>query len=186
MNTGQDLENNQPSFSILVYNHMGLHKLKEKRMKKLFPTLIIMLIMAFVLAACGEKQVVKDVNDSEQATGNKENEKDKEKAIEVDKDLLSVEVTLPASMFEGQEIEVVIEEAKADGIKEVIKNSDGSLTYKMSKSKHAEMMKEMKNQLNSTIEDIGDTSYIGHCMLKYLINSIVISKTLGFFLFKIR
>jgi len=145
----------KPSFSSLVYNYMGLHKLEEYWMKKIFLTLITLMVF-IVLVACAEKEVSKEKNDTEQATENNENEKvkDKEKAIEVDKNLLSVEVTLPSSMFENQNIEDVISEAKADGVKEIIKNDDGSLTYKMSKAKHAEMMKDMEVQINSTLEDL--------------------------------
>lgn len=62
-------------------------------------------------------------------------------SIEVDKGILNVEITLPASMFEGQDIDETIEEAKKDGIKEAVKHDDGSVTYKMSRSKHNEMMK---------------------------------------------
>src|SRR5690606_22664325 len=74
--------------------------------------------------------------------------------IEVDKGLLNVEITLPADMFEGEDIEQVIADAKEDGVKEVIQNEDGSLTYKMSKAKHKEMMKEMETSINETIEDM--------------------------------
>lgn len=54
----------------------------------------------------------------------------------MDKGLLNVEVTIPATLYKGQDIDSIISEAKNSGIKEVIKNDDGSLTYKMSKSEH--------------------------------------------------
>lgn len=77
-----------------------------------------------------------------------------EQSIEVDKGIFSVEITLPASLFEGEDIDEVIAEAKEDGISDIIVHDDGSLTYKMSKSKHNEMMREMKDGL---IEYIGET-----------------------------
>lgn len=75
-------------------------------------------------------------------------------AIEVDKNLLSVEITLPASMFEGQDIDEAIAKAKEDGVKEATKNEDGSVTYKMSKSDHEKMLTEMKDSFNQTIEEL--------------------------------
>lgn len=66
---------------------------------------------------------------------------------------MNVEIVLPASMFEGQDIDTVISEAKSEGVDEIKKNDDGSLTYKMSKSKHKEMMEEMKSSVLESIEE---------------------------------
>lgn len=76
-----------------------------------------------------------------------------EQSIEVDKGIFSVEITLPASLFEGEDIDEVIAEAKEDGVSDVTVHDDGSLTYKMSKSKHNEMMREMKDDLIEYIEE---------------------------------
>jgi len=65
-----------------------------------------------------------------------------------------VEVTIPALFFEGQDIDSVISKAKNSGIKEIIKNDDGSLTYKMSKSKHKEMMKDLKERIVKSVEEL--------------------------------
>ncbi|MNI00086.1 hypothetical protein D3C73_528730 [compost metagenome] len=78
----------------------------------------------------------------------------KEKSIEVDKGILNVKVTLPESMFKGQNTDEVIAKAKEDGVGEVTKNDDGSLTYKMTKSKHKEMMKEVESSLLKSIDDM--------------------------------
>lgn len=66
----------------------------------------------------------------------------------------NVEVTFPASLFEGEELDDIIAEAKEDGIGEVIKNEDGSITYKMSKSVHTTYMKEMKNGFVEYVDEI--------------------------------
>ncbi|OPH47320.1 hypothetical protein BC351_11620 [Paenibacillus ferrarius] len=79
---------------------------------------------------------------------------EKPQQVEVDKGLLNVEITLPASMFKGQDVEQVITQAKAEGVKEATKNEDGSITYKMSKSVHTELVKEMEAQILKTIEDV--------------------------------
>ncbi|MGO4541758.1 hypothetical protein [Paenibacillus sp. 2TAB19] len=83
-----------------------------------------------------------------------DNEQEEEKGIEVDKNLLNVTVTLPASLFEGQNIDEVIASAKEDGVKEATKNEDGSVTYKMSKSAHNKMLKELGATITQSIEEM--------------------------------
>ncbi|MCG7435203.1 hypothetical protein [Lysinibacillus fusiformis] len=65
-----------------------------------------------------------------------------------------VEVTIPALFFEGQDIDSVISKAKNSGIKEIIKNDDGSLTYKMAKPEHEEMMKGLKEGILANVDEI--------------------------------
>ena len=119
-------------------------------MKKIL-ILPLTLLFSILLVACGQ--------DKESESGKKSNNADtteetKDGSFKVDKGLLNVEVTIPASLLEGQEIDSAITEAKKEGIKEVIKNDDGSVTYKMSKSVHKEMMKEMEKDILETIEEI--------------------------------
>ncbi len=66
-----------------------------------------------------------------------------------------VEITLPASFFEGEDIDEMITEAKEEeGVKEVTKNDDGSITYKLTKERHKEMMDEMKKEIDTSIEEM--------------------------------
>lgn len=74
-------------------------------------------------------------------------------SVEVDKGLLNVEVTLPASMFEGEDVDASIAEVEKEGVK-ATKNEDGSVTYKMSKLKHKEMMKELETGIIESVEDM--------------------------------
>lgn len=76
------------------------------------------------------------------------------KSIEVDKGILNVKVTLPATMFNGANLDEVISKAKSDGVDEVVKNDDGSLTYKMSKAKHSEMLKQMEASILKSNDDM--------------------------------
>jgi hypothetical protein len=111
-------------------------------MKKL---IYILLVTITFLAACNADQEDK----------NEANDEEKKEQVEVDKNLLNVEVTLPATMYEGEDIENVITEAKEqEGIKEVTQNPDGSLTYKMSKAKHKEMMEELEVSIKNSIDDM--------------------------------
>ncbi|QDQ03117.1 hypothetical protein FOH38_23225 [Lysinibacillus fusiformis] len=121
-------------------------------MKKIF-ILPLLLLLSILLSACNQNQE-KDSDDKKDAADNATEKTSEEGPLKVDKGLLNVEVTLPASFFEGQDIDTVITESKNDGIKEVIKNEDGSLTYKMSKSEHKEMMKELETGILEATEEI--------------------------------
>lgn len=107
-----------------------------------------MLIMVLLTACSSSNESSTTDKKSNEASTEEKNE-----SVEVDKGLLSVEVTLPASMFEGEDIDTTISEVQEDGI-EVKKNEDGSLTYKMSKSKHREMVNEIETGIIESIEDM--------------------------------
>ncbi|WP_175639291.1 hypothetical protein [Metabacillus schmidteae] len=118
---------------------------------KRFSNLFIVFMIS-LLAACGNNEQENTAGKGEESGQQKEEQKD-EGAVDVEKGLLNVEVTLPASMFEGEDIDTVIADAKKEGIKEVTKNEDGSLTYKMSKAKHKEMMEELRKGILETVEE---------------------------------
>ena len=100
--------------------------------------LLFLLVLSIMLVACSSK-------DEESKNANN---------VDVDKGLVNVEVTLPASLFEDTDMESLKKEAKEDGVKEVIINDDGSVTYKMSKSQHKKMLKEMETTIVDSINDI--------------------------------
>lgn len=75
-------------------------------------------------------------------------------SIEVAKNLFSVEVTLPAMFFEGEDLETAAADARAEGVGEVTVNEDGSLTYRMSKADHREIVAEMETGVLEAVEDI--------------------------------
>lgn len=114
--------------------------------------MLLVLLITF-LAACSSDGSADNTNESNKTIEQKQDETE-EKGVNVDKGLLNVEVTLPAAFFEGQDIEEVIAEAEEEGVKEVTKNEDGSLTYKMSKSEHKKMISEMGTSITKTIEDM--------------------------------
>jgi PBP1b-binding outer membrane lipoprotein LpoB len=107
--------------------------------------LLMVLVTLILLAACSSEE-----------TSNKESKEDtakKEESVEVDKKLFNVEITLPVSMFNGESLETIKADAKENGIKAVTQNDDGSITYKMSKSTHKEMLKEISASIDETIEE---------------------------------
>ncbi|WP_234400733.1 hypothetical protein [Virgibacillus senegalensis] len=114
---------------------------------------IIMMFFALILlAACSSEGESEEKSEKTSATI-EETEEENSEGVNVDKGLLNVEITLPASMVEGESIEDLKIEAEEDGIKEVTKNDDGSLTYKMSKSTHKDMMNEMEESMKESIEE---------------------------------
>ncbi|MFP7471171.1 hypothetical protein SFC55_09170 [Niallia taxi] len=114
-------------------------------MKK-FGFLLFLAITVLALAACGA-----DKEASKTSSDKKESEETEDFAV--DKGLLNVEITMPASFVEGEDIDNTIKEAEAEGI-EVTKNEDGSLTYKMSKSEHKKMMKDIKTNAEKSLDEI--------------------------------
>ncbi|MBG9694085.1 hypothetical protein ABD91_25535 [Lysinibacillus sphaericus] len=114
-------------------------------MKK-FLILPLALLLSILLIACNQD------DDSGKKTDGAD--KASEEPLKVDKGLINVEVTIPATLYKGQDIDSIISEAKNSGIKEVIKNEDGSLTYKMSKSEHKKMMKELKERIVKSVEEL--------------------------------
>ncbi|SHR48487.1 Uncharacterised protein [Mycobacteroides abscessus subsp. abscessus] len=113
--------------------------------------MIMMTVIIFtLLTGCSSSDTSK-VADKENS-GATEQEPTNE-AVEVDKGLLNVEVTLPASMFEGEDVDASIAEVEKEGVK-ATKNEDGSVTYKMSKSKHKEMMKELETGIIESVADM--------------------------------
>ncbi|MFP7494974.1 FctA domain-containing protein [Terribacillus saccharophilus] len=113
---------------------------------------VVFLLLLTFLAACGSND--EDASEaSKEAKAAEETSSNEEKGVEVDKNLLSVEVTLPASLYEGEEAEEVVAEAEKDGAK-VTPNEDGSYTFKMSKSDHKKMMDEMSTEIGSSVDEL--------------------------------
>ncbi|WP_214484024.1 hypothetical protein [Bacillus sp. SM2101] len=121
-------------------------------MKRTLLLSFVVFLTIFVSACSQEK--ASDGKEIESGEISKDVEKENEaESIEVDKGLLNVEVTLPNSFFEGENMDSITAQAKEDGIKDVIQNDDGTITYVMSKSKHKEMMDEIKDSILTTVED---------------------------------
>ena len=101
------------------------------------------------------------------ATGCTKNEKDSSSSeatsatnqIQVEKQLFDVTLTLPADYVEdGTTQEQLEEEIKSNsGIKSVKLNEDGSVTYKMTKKAHQEMMQSMADSIDEAMKEMVDS-----------------------------
>lgn len=86
-------------------------------------------------------------------------------AINTDEKLLTVEITLPATFLEGEDMSTFDAGtyAKENDFKSATLNDDGSITIVMSKSKHRELLKEMQHSLEdsfSQLVEADETPYI--------------------------
>ncbi|WP_225743670.1 hypothetical protein [Marinilactibacillus sp. Marseille-P9653] len=78
-----------------------------------------------------------------------EEDSDDEGSIEVDKGLFSTELTLPAELSETFEPdELALEEAN------ITENEDGSVTIKMSRSQHQDLLDELKQTITDSVEEL--------------------------------
>lgn len=113
-------------------------------MKKLLTLFLCFLILLTGCGGSNEKQ-------------NESKETQKEASIEVDKKILSVDVTLPVALVEEQDvdIETTLEEIRqTDGINKVTLNDNGTVTYNMTKSKHSEMIKSIKDSIDESSDEL--------------------------------
>lgn len=112
----------------------------------------IILFVVMLLAACS------DNNDQSQDTEESANE---ESGIEVDKGLLNVEITLPASLVGEDGMEDFEASMKETVDSDITLNDDGSVTVKMSKSDHKKMLEELKEEFVASVDSIiEDESFV--------------------------
>ena len=112
--------------------------------------IIGIIAISLMLSACSSDQEASKQNENVAPVGTEETGK----AAGSDKGLLNVEVTIPGDLFEEGELEEVVEHAATQGIKDVTVNEDGSVTYKMTKAQHKEMMKDMADNLLAYVEEL--------------------------------
>lgn len=121
---------------------------KGKLMKKKLVAMLLVGAMALSSTACGSTPK----NERKSATSTDQSSDDEEE-LKAEKNLLSVEVTLPASLVKDGEAELD-EEAKEAGVKEITKNEDGSITMKMTKEDHKELLGSIKESVDESNEEI--------------------------------
>lgn len=118
-------------------------------MKRIFcVALIVCLMLTMTACSSGNSEGASDEQASAEST-----EPDGG-AIEVDENLLTVDVTLPASYFEDTTEEDVRAGAEENGFKNVVFNADGSVTYTMTKAQHREVLESYKATVDTSLDDM--------------------------------
>lgn len=125
-------------------------------MKK-YIAVILTLAMLLSTAACGATPPVDEspsIEPSNSTTPNPTPAPTEEQAIEVDKNLLTVEITVPADYFSEADTQESLDANAAEkGYKSVTLNPDGSVTYVMTKAQHNELMIEIRATIDDSLED---------------------------------
>lgn len=105
-------------------------------MKK-FVTLLLATVMCFSLAACGGDG---DENNNSGSAG-----------VQVDEGIFNVDITMASTFFVDMTEDEIKAAAKEKGFDKCVVNADGTVTYTMTKSKHEEILNELKASLEETI-----------------------------------
>lgn len=83
-----------------------------------------------------------------------------QESVDVEKNLFNVTITIPSSYAGEITQEELDKEVSEKGYKSATLNDDGSVTYKMTKSQHKQMMEEFKQNINDSLaEMIGTEDY---------------------------
>lgn len=107
--------------------------------------LLLCFILLLTLAACSKQQT--DTTSTSETTT-------KAEAVTVDENLITVEVTVPASFFDETDTpESIQASAQQNGFISCTINEDGSVTYKMTKAKRNEMLGQYKQSIDQTIQE---------------------------------
>lgn len=125
---------------------------RENMKKKIFAVILAALI-CMSMSACG-KSTPKDNTSSDTASVSSSSSSESSEKIEVDSNLLSVEVTFPASYFENVENFNADTFASENGYEKATQNEDGSVTVTMTKAKHQELLDSTKETIETTFQEI--------------------------------
>ena len=81
-------------------------------------------------------------------------------SVDVEKNLFNVTITIPSSYAGEITQDELDKEVSEKGYKSATLNDDGSVTYKMTKSQHEQMMGELKQNINDSLAQmIGTEDY---------------------------
>lgn len=125
-----------------------------------FTVFILVIALGMNIVACSKEPVENagdeslPVESNNNVDENNVESNSENTSIEVDENLLTVDVTLPASFFEGSNEEEIISNAKKEGYISAKVNDNGSVTYTMTRAKRNEMLKGMEESINESIQEM--------------------------------
>ena len=106
---------------------------------KRFISIMLIVTIVIVLVSCGN---------------NSETSSDNSSTVKVNEGLLHNKVTIPATFFEDTSEDEIKAAAEEAGFQSYKINSDGSVTYTMTKAKHQEMLNEYAASINEYIDGL--------------------------------
>lgn len=137
---------------------------------KITKIMALMLALCLALTACGTSPAENEKPDnSPDSTASSvpvtPDEKESGQGIQVDDGLLTVEVTIPASFYEGEDMSTFDAEtyASENDFKSAIVNEDGSVTITMTKKRHNSLMDDFRLTIDGAFAEMveaEDTPYI--------------------------
>lgn len=126
----------------------------------------LLLITTLALSGCGGSEAPAETpaetssEATETSTEETNSDLDALGEVEVDENLLTVELTIPAEYVGETTQEELDATASEEGYKSITLNEDGSATYVMTKKQHKEMMEGIAASLNSSFaEMVGSADY---------------------------
>lgn len=149
-------------------------------MIKKLSVMMMVILLSTMIGGCSSKKANNEVGTSTDGAGVETKIEEKDSGgIEVDKNLFSVEITIPASIA-GDQSDFNKENylKENEGFLDAEVSSDGSLKIKMTKKKHQEMVTGMKTDMESSFSaliDGKDSPYIKDLFSKNDYKEITIS-----------
>ena len=137
-------------------------------MKRSVCCLVLLLALLLSFTACGSakpdnsesKNSTDEISERDANTGTdvqSENDSEPETgpgSVSVDEGLLTVDITLSASLVQNSTEEDFKQAVKEHGFLSYRINNDGSVTYTMTKSKRNELLQEYKKSIDDSINDL--------------------------------
>lgn len=119
-------------------------------MFKKIVSIILALVFVLSFAGCSQKPNNSDGNTAGSTEGSTSSQD-----IETDEKLLTVEITIPSSIFAEEDMSTFDPDAYAaeQGFISAKVNDDDSVTVTMSKAKHKELLNEMKTSLDTSFAE---------------------------------
>lgn len=116
----------------------------------------IFLAATLVLGGCSpqpaDDSVLEEMEQPAEIAGSSESEPSVAD-VEVDRGLLSVEITVPKEFFEDSTEAEIMAAAEEAGFTSTVINEDGSVTYTMPRRVHDELLQEMKDGIDEVIAE---------------------------------
>lgn len=114
--------------------------------KRILALVTASMMLLAMLTGCGSSGDTNSTDAGSAAAGSAT-----EQGVEVDKNLLSVEITIPADQIES--VDETLANAEEKGYKATA-NKDGSITYKLTKAQHTNLMEDLKQSFQESIDEL--------------------------------